>query len=482
MDRPLRRWFLRHVICWLTLAGFVVYWQGPHYVRAVRPDFFPSGYIFFLPDFFQEWASARNRLEGLPIYSPHRETVERYLGMKPNPADPCFIEYNAHPPPAVLLGLPFAGLDFADAFRAWNLLSLLALAAGAWLIVRELELPFVGWELLPVVVVLLPCQPFWHQMIHGQLNLLLFLLLTGTWVAARRGHPGMAGTFLGTATAIKLFPAFLFLYFLLRRQWWALVSGAATLFVWGGLAVVVLGPQAYQDYCREALPSAALYRSDWHNLSLTGISCKLFDTRKRIPPVEIRPWIESPPLAFAGMVLTGLAVGGALALLIPHLRPGRETDRGFGLTIIGMLLVSPITWDHYLLLLALPIPVLWQRLPRGGAGREVLGPLLAILWLNPEQVMEHVMLLVGASRVPERGEWTTTPVETLTALSVPCYALAGIFVLGILSAREGLEGNATAALTVPSAPSSDTAPRAPTGVCPPGEAPPVASPPRTARL
>src|SRR5262249_12063331 len=153
----------------------------------------------------------------------------------------------------------------------WNLLSLACLAISAWLIVDNLDLPFAPWALLPAVALLMLCYPFWHQMVHGQLNLVLLLLLTGVWLADRQGRPRWSGALLGVATAIKLYPGFVFLYFFLRRDWSAIRAGMLALAAVTGLTAVVLGPEAYRSYFVDVLPRTALRRADWHNLSLSGV-------------------------------------------------------------------------------------------------------------------------------------------------------------------------------------------------------------------
>src|SRR5262249_31666048 len=170
-------------------------------------------------DFFQEWASGRNWLAGDPVYTSQDLTVPRYLGLRPDLDDPRRIQFNGHPPSSVLLGLPLAALDFGTAFGLWSLVSLAALLLSLWLIVRGLEVPHCAWSLLPLVALLAVCFPFWHHMVHGNVNLVLLLFLTLTWSAARSGRLWLAGAWLGAATAVKLFPGFLILYFLARRQW-----------------------------------------------------------------------------------------------------------------------------------------------------------------------------------------------------------------------------------------------------------------------
>jgi hypothetical protein len=248
MEQTSRRWHWRHILLWVLLASFVCWWRGPDYRRAFAPKFYPPGHLLFLPDFFQEWASARNFFSAQPIYTPHEITLERYLGLKRPAHDPYFIELNAHPPPAVLLGIPFAALPFAVAFALWNVLSLFCLAASARLFTHCLNLPFAWWDLLPAAALLLLCHPFWHQMMHGQLNLLLLLMLTSAWAAERSGHGRLAGIIVGLATAIKLFPGFLFVYFLIRREWRAVGAGLIAMTAIAALTVLMFGPETYRGY------------------------------------------------------------------------------------------------------------------------------------------------------------------------------------------------------------------------------------------
>jgi hypothetical protein len=428
------RWQWRHVLLWLVLTGMICWWRGPAFRRAFEPEFYPSGSGLFLPDFFQEWASARNRFNGLPIYTAQAITLERYLRLWSNPNDPFFIAFNAHPPTAVLLGMPFTRLDFAEAFALWNALSLLFLAAAGWLIVRQLDLPFSPWDVLPALSLLLLCYPFWHQMVHGQLNLLLLLLLTAAWVADRGGHPHWAAMLVAWATAIKLFPGYVFIYFVLRREWSAVRTGLLSLAGITALTMLVLGPECYRSYFLEVLPRTAQWRSEWPNLSLSGLWCKLFESSKHLYPIEIQPLTLAPALSLIGMTCTLIVVTAVLAAVARRLRSARDWDLLFALTMIGMLLVSPITWDHYLLLLAMPVAVTWQRWPRGGWGREVLLLLLAVLWIEARLVMEHGLILLDAAHpANDFNRWIATPLLTVTALSLPCYALVGLFVMTLLA-------------------------------------------------
>jgi hypothetical protein len=93
------------------------------------------------------------------------------------------------------------------------------------------------------------------------------------------------------------------------------------------------------------------------------------------------------------------------------------------------------------------LAVLWQRCPPEGLGRETRMACLFVLWWDPLLVAEHGLILLDAGRSRTSGEWIATPSETLTALSVMCYALMGLFVLGIVLSRMRREQEPTRAGT-----------------------------------
>jgi len=416
-----RRWL------WALLAVLICVLQGRDFVSSLRPDRTEG------VDFFQDWASARNVLEGLPVYTPQAASVERYLG---KPAKDLFTEKNAHPPPSVLLALPFTVLDYPDATLAWNLVSLVALAASLLLVIRSLGLPFSFWSLCPLVTLLLLCNPLLQQVNHGQLSLLLTLLVTGTWVAERSGRPKLAGALLGTAMAIKLFPGFLFLYFVLRRQWQVVVAGATTFVAITVLTLVVLGClsptgfdaglQAYIGFLEEVLPHVAQYRSDWLNASLVGFWSKLYDAGTGWSANHVQTLQDNPIIATIGIFLSVGLLLDLWALVVWRARSGPKCDHAFGLSVIAMLLVAPITWDHYFLLLLVPLALTWQDLPATDLARGIFLVILACLWINPLLLWET---FIANTQGAARG--VATPVQIVTLLSFQCYALLGLLAFNL---------------------------------------------------
>lgn len=405
-----RRWF------WAAAAGLAILIFGRPFLQSLRP---PPTIIL---DFFQEYASARNYFEGLPVYTDQRVTALRYLNYTAATEGPYrFIKYNAHPPPSVLLALPLAGLSYSDAFLVWNVLTLACLTASVLLIVRQLNARLSPWSVLPFVVIVLAANPVRQQFNQGQLNAILLLLTTAAWAADRTGRPLTAGLLVGAAAAVKLFPGFLFLFFLCRRRWPSLATGVITFLAVTGMTAALFGVQTYLDYGRVVLPNLAVYRDVWLNSSLSGYWHKLFNSSSG----HTLPLWHSPALAVGGTVASCAALVAVLAVMTWRARTREGQDLAFGLALNGMLLVSPITWDHYFILLTLPAVLLWLRL-RGGLARVALCVILLTLAFDPDTVWRAVTAGPGV-----RTQQVATPWQTLGIVSDLSYALLGLFLLGV---------------------------------------------------
>lgn len=411
---PAARWWL-----WAGLAVFTVCFQGPDFVRSLRPA--PGEIV----DFFQEWSSARSYFRGVPIYSDLAELADQLLNLRGELTYPQ-VPVNTHPPTAILLLLPLAVLDYSDACLLWNLLSLAAFALSLALVLRELGIPISIRGCLPLIAILLLCNPLRQQVNQGQFGGLLSLMVTGVWIAARSDRPMWAGGLLGAAAAIKVFPGFLFLYFILRRQWSVVAAGALSLAALTGMAAIIFGTETYATYIQEVLPRVPKFRVLWQNSSLAGLACKLFDPDPesvnrygRVVSLWNRPEFANVAWGLSSAVVLALA-----ALVILRGRSQLATDRAFGVSVTAMLLVSPVTWDHYFLLLLLPLALVWQWVPSTGMGRPLFLLTVIGLCLNPIVLCDAFL---PGGYPPE--VWY--PRHTLTLLSIQCYSLLCLFGLGL---------------------------------------------------
>ena len=224
---------------------------GPQFISLARP---PAGVYL---DFVQEWLSARNALAGDPIYLPQREGLRRRTGVD----EPDFdreMRWNAHPPVAVLVALPFGLIsDYRTAHLAWTLATLPAFPLQrAGRRTRTGDLRLVWWGVLPLPGADVDVFPGDDADRAGTVELRAsarYSLRGGRRTGAVTRS--LAGLAVGLATAVKLFPGFVFVYFLFARRWRAVAAGALTCAAANGLAVAMFGVEAFTTYVREVVPS-----------------------------------------------------------------------------------------------------------------------------------------------------------------------------------------------------------------------------------
>lgn len=432
-------WGPVRILLWWSASVVLIMLLGPRLVGHMRPQV-QSGEVAWM-DFSQEWLSARNYLTGTPVYSNQTESLLRHTGHVPtHPED--LLPWNAHPPAAILLTLPFGYLDYRTAHLVWNLLTLPLFLVAVWMIIRELQERFVFWLLLPALVVLLLFAPLYSQLAQGQLSNLILFLLTAAWAADRRDRQGWAGVAVGLAAALKLFPAFVFVYFLFAGRRKAILTGAAAFLAVNSAALAVLGLVEFRTYIYEVIPSLSSYRSTWNNSSLSGFWLRLFDPN---PTHKIIPLVVNPILAKVLVASSILLATATVAFASWKALSVSARDRAFALSLVGMVLVSPVAWEHYIVLLMLPIWLVWMRTP-AGPWRIVMWATLIDLWL-PHRIV--VNLLIGpdqADAILHDRHNPISPVVNLAMCSLYTYGLLGLFLLLLVSpagevgaARDSLE-------------------------------------------
>jgi hypothetical protein len=99
-----------------------------------------------------------------------------------------------------------------------------------------------------------------------------------------------------------------------------------------------------------------------------------------------------------------------------------------------MILVSPISWAHSLVMLVVPVGVLLRD--TRGAWRWPLFVCLALLWLPDTFVTGLVFGRELADALVTPNPRPLTPAESLLGTAVPHYALVGLFLLTLRRSDE----------------------------------------------
>jgi hypothetical protein len=280
-----------------------------------------------------------------------------------------FLAPLADPPP----GFDTAGMvPYAFSVAAWYLFSLLCLALAVHWLAVALEQSNAGqgthppprgcrrWWALRLVPIVVCLVSIGHTLMRGQVNLLVLALLCGCAAATVRGRRFLAGLALSGAICIKIFPAFLLLYPLWRRDVRGLAGCALGLFV--GLAAVpaaVFGPERAWDQYRtlgKVLVGPALGAGKDDSRARELINVTATDSQSLLATihntVHLNRWTR-PPQASRTVRLASWLIGGALTLLALLAAGRKKTLKGpalavfFGVLVLNMILLCPVCHLHY---------------------------------------------------------------------------------------------------------------------------------------
>jgi Glycosyltransferase family 87 len=238
------------------------------------------------------------------------------------------------------------------------------------------------WWALRVWPVLACLVPIGHTLMRSQSNLLVLGLLAAALAAVVRGRGFRAGLWLAGAACLKIFPAFLLLFPLWRRDGRCLAGSVAGLVL--GLVLIplaVLGPQrTWHCYARLGsvlvLPGLGAGGDDSRAEELTNVTAT--DSQSLLNALHNAVYPDRatrPDKVSTGVRLTSYLVGGLLTLFTLA-AAGRRVSRDpvsvtlfLGLLVLDMLLLCPVCHLHYFSL-ALPLvaALLVARWQRPGAG------------------------------------------------------------------------------------------------------------------
>lgn len=269
------------------------------------------------------------------------------------------------PPLLALINLPLAALPLIPAVLLWNAVQVLALVAALRLCnVRD-------WR---GYVLALASFPFAATLTLGQPEGLFALALALVWRYRDRWEGGVA---LGVLIAAKLFPFPLVLWFLLTRRYRnaaiSVAVGAGTL----AASWAVIGFKGMSAYPHLLSTDADAFAARSHAI--------------------LSALVRGGLSVHAARPLAGLLAIAIVALLVRRAR-GSDTGTFAALTLAGLLL-SPILWMHYLVLLLVPLAVAHPRPNRWWL-------VYCLFWLSPTEnnssgfqllVVLAVTCLIGAA-------------------------------------------------------------------------------------
>ncbi len=287
-------------------------------------------------DFLAYHAAARRVLDGLPAYDMSFEAAGGFG-----------LFY--YPPTFLPFVLPFALLPAATATVAWVGVLLASFAAGV------AAMPVSARARWVIVLLAGLSWPFAYAMKLGQVGPLLFLAFAVGWRFLER--PAVAGIAGAIGAAIKIQPGVVIAWALVAGRWRMVAWGAAALVVIAAIATALAGVGAWTDFL-ELIRRVSDPISTPHNFTPGAVAYQAGVAAGTAQLIQ---------LAAMGVTVLALVVAGRRLAPVP----------GFLVAVVASQLLSPILWDHYALLLLLPVAWLLDR----GHWWAVLIPLVTSIFL-----------------------------------------------------------------------------------------------------
>jgi hypothetical protein len=398
----MRRWVVPTAI--LTL-GVALSSGGAPYLNALAGAVRPA-------DFASNIAAARELAAGRdPYQADFARLHAAVLGIPVSEGRPYF----PHPPLAALVIQPLAPLSFRAAALGWfsvsvGLLFMLAVflaeivsgAAGGRASVGGPP----GGMVATFFVSLLAWPPVLYNLEKGQWSILLALLVALAWRSLARGHRDAGGAWAGLAAALKIFPALLAPYLLLRGRgafvWFAVTSSALFL-----LPMASMGPAAFTGFLHHSEANLP-YWETWLGVtySLDGAAARLL-----IGGPWARPVVHAPMLARFLVGSVGLALIVTAVRITGRRQASDEREAArFASFVTLLVLLNPLAMGHNGVLLALPVVLIGRALvnePR--------------IWPKAAWSAGVILVSIPKETVFRLCSVPVSPVQGVAVVALPCW-------------------------------------------------------------
>ncbi|WP_447601826.1 glycosyltransferase family 87 protein [Nitrospira sp. Nam80] len=285
-------------------------------------------------------------------------------------------------PIIALLFSPLSVLSLNSAHVLFALLSLIGVMATICMIwfISDARPP----NKYVIVLLFVINGPLFYSLKEGNLTHFVLLLLVAGVLCLDKKRDGWAGFFFAMAAIIKL-PLLLFAGYFLTRGRWEVVRGyCSTLVGVCSVSLLYAGWSSHVEWYREAiLPfvnkglSAFNVQSIDAFLLRLGDDARLYDWRPSAVDWEFRLLRHSVAAALLG-----------ISWLLCKNSPGRDdmptVSLELSMVLCVALIISPVSWTHYYLLLLLPLSLYaGQKLAIPSHGGWLVAIIVCVLLISP---------------------------------------------------------------------------------------------------
>jgi hypothetical protein len=270
-------------------------------------------------------------------------------------------------PTALLVFMPFSRLSPETAHSVWIALNFVALIAALIILIRP---KYSGLDLrmaLVVAAIALLYAPVTENLIFSQRQFLILLLLVLMMRSLEGGREASAGLLLAVAVAYRVFPVLIAGYFVMRRQWRPLIYSGLGLAIIGLVTVAGMGLPLCFNFLH-GMQLAMTATSDPADVAIRGfvIRCFSYGFGDHLTSgIEI---VQRVTITMAQLTILALAI-------IPTVRSMRTSSfdlRTFCLWVAATVVLSPLSWIHYMVLMLIPFVAIASAAVRDQCSRRAV--------------------------------------------------------------------------------------------------------------
>lgn len=221
----------------------------------------------------------------------------------------------------------------------------------------------LGWDLVWVLPAALLLEPSRGNLAYGQIDVFLMAMVVADCLTVSPGWP--RGALAGVAAALKLTPALFILWFLLRRDYRAAATMAASFVVATGFGFLLAPTDSARYWTTTLFDVGRIGSADYAgNQSVFGVLARAGLHPGTMPFVYC--W-----LAISVVIVAASCVGMRRALA------AGDQYMALVLNAVATLLVSPISWSHHwvwVLPALLCLSISFRRLAVAGFLLFAIGP------------------------------------------------------------------------------------------------------------
>lgn len=334
-----------------------------------------------------------------------------------------FENYTPVPPFSLLFYLPFLIFKCSQAKFIFNLFGLLVLSASLYRTIKSANIFSFWFYLLPLIFF----QPLYSNFYQGQSYLLVAALLLEFIISYQAGTTWRVGLIIAILFSLKIFPAFIIIVILLKKQWQQVLWTMVFLITLQLLTFLLIGEETFSYYYTEVLPR--LFDNDiTAPFGFLNQSCHAFLLNCFVfhPYLNPKPLIDS---TIAAIIVQSL-MNAFIFCIFLNSALTNTLSRAFFLVVLVMVLINAYNTVYGLLVLFPFIFMQKQVSPKHFLAAIIV---LAVSVNLPVHKLAHLPLLLQYSRF-----WLLLLLFIIVALALKFqffwkYFIPAIFVFLVLS-------------------------------------------------